>query len=119
MHYLTGVANDRVGNYSDQREIGRLPVAGSSAGTTGVQTPCLRENILNSGSCDGLDEYPSTSCADHEAALRGSGPEGGSFACRSNKEVMLCAHLILLLSIVPPSASTGYFPCSTNSAGWT
>ena len=31
---------------------------------------------------------------------------------------MLCIHLILLLSIVPPSVSTGCFQCSIKSAGW-
>ena len=30
---------------------------------------------------------------------------------------MLCVHLILLLSIVPPSVSTGCFQCSIKSAG--
>src|SRR5438477_6111616 len=34
------------------------------------------------------------------------------------KEVMLCVHLILLLSIVQPSASTGWSPCSTSSTAW-
>ena len=31
---------------------------------------------------------------------------------------MLCVHLILLLSIVPPSVSTGCFQCSIKSAAW-
>ena len=34
------------------------------------------------------------------------------------KEVMLCVHLILLLSTVQPLASTGCSPCSTKSAAW-
>ena len=34
------------------------------------------------------------------------------------KEVMLCVHLILLPSIVQPSASTGWSPCSTSSTAW-
>ena len=58
-----------------------------------------------------------TECAGHEAAYtEGQALEGGPFACRSNKEVMLCVHSILLPSIVLPSASTGCFPCSTNWA---
>src|ERR1700722_13482845 len=76
------------------------------------------ENKNSPPSYKSASQYTHVSRAGHEAALRKIRPKGGSFACRSNREVMLCAHLISLLSIVPPSVSTGYFQCSIKSAAW-
>src|SRR3984957_16655447 len=76
------------------------------------------ENKNSPPSYKWASQYTRMSHAGHEAALRKIRPKGGSFACRSNREVMLCVHLILLLSIVPPLVSTGCFQCSIKSAAW-
>src|SRR5580693_6054176 len=115
---LSRLVNSRMQGSNQSRLLTEPPCTASSAVRFASEITYEGENKNSPSSYKGASRYPNTIRVGHEAALRKIRPKGGSFACRSNREVMLCAHLILLLSIVPPSVSTGYFQCSIKSAAW-